>query len=473
MKGIYKSFGADNVLSGVNFEVSDGETVALLGESGAGKSALIAVLSGAETADRGEITIDGVPVRFRSPTDAAKAGIFTVYQEPEPIIGLTVYEYIFLGREITKYGVLDNKSMKSEAGRILWEIRAGIGPEATLGGLNEDDRQTVDMCRAFLSGASVIVLDSAVTSTGEPVFEILSRLKRNGVGVVFASSNLRDALRVCSRIVILRDGTVVGEYNRDQADAETLRGYMRGVDISFPKRERFVSRYCVLKVSCAEYSFCVNRGEILGIIGSEFSERYMPAVGLGKKFSGKVYLRGKGVRVKNPAAAMKLGIAFAPRCRRKNGIFPDMNIMDNISMMTWRFSGARGFINRRGQELVFETQSKRLRIKAGYRYNPISAISGGDQQKSVLARLLLFTPQVLIMDNPTQDMCTEDREDIYGLIYCLADKGGSIIVISDDRAEISRLCDRVLVMKDGRIIAELTGERRILDVLNGEVRETL
>ncbi|MDR2650291.1 MAG: ATP-binding cassette domain-containing protein, partial [Clostridiales bacterium] len=337
MKGIYKSFGADNVLTNVDFSVSEGETVALLGESGAGKSTLMSILGGAESADKGEITIDGAPLRFRSPADAIKAGIFAVYHDLDPVSDLKVYEYIFLGREISTYGILRNRSMKTETACVLGKIAPEIDPGALLSGLSKVDRRIVGICRAFLSGASVIILDEAMKSLAEePVQRILKMFLSmgcNGTAVVFVSNNfvsnnMKDPLNICSRFVIMRDGTVAGEYAREHVNADMIRRRLRSDSgISYSKGSRFVSRYCVLKVSSSDCSFYVNRGEVLGITGSGLSELFMPAAGVGKPLSGKIYLHGKAIRVKDPASAIKLGIAFAPRDRRKNGIFPDMNTM--------------------------------------------------------------------------------------------------------------------------------------------------
>jgi len=465
MKGIYKSFGADYVLSDVDFNVPEGEICALLGESGAGKSTLLSILSGVLTADRGEITIDGAPVRFRKPSDAIKVGIAIVYQDKRPAKGLRVYEHMFMGKEISKKGILSNSFMISEAARSLSEIGSDTDPQAFMADLSECKRQAVDICRVFLSGASVIILDEAVEyltdSAKGLVLDALVNYKNKGFGIVFASQSFNDAQRVSTRFTLLKDGAVAGEYSGDQALVDIER-YYRGVTGSpFVKQEQYVSRYCVLKIKEHDLSFYVNRGEILGIAGSGCIELFMRVFGVVKPFSGKVYLHGKAVRIQSPLAAMQMGLAFAPRDRRNHSIFPDMNIMDNITMMTWHFVSNRGFINRGKQEKLFEAQAKEMRIKAGYRYNPASAVSGGSRQKALLARLLLFSPQVIIIDCPTQGMHTQDKEDIYKIICGLADRGASVILLSDKNSEIAGVCDRLLIMRHNRIEAELPGGKNV------------
>ena len=478
MKGIYKSFGADNVLTNVNFSVSSGEICALLGESGAGKSTLMGILSGVLSADKGEITIDGSPVRFRGPVDALKAGIAVAYQEPGPINNLMVYEYIFLGRETAKCGLLSTNSMISETGRILNEIGTDISPLALMADFTEGKRQAVSICRAFLSGASVIILDEKIQnlseSAAECIFEMINRFKDEGKAIVLVSNSLKHILTYSSRFVIMRDGEVLREYMADQTNPGMIGNLLRKTDNpEIMDRERFVSRYNVMKIKEDNYSFFVNKGEILGLTGSGFRELFMRIMGCGKPYRGKIYLHGKSIRVKSAKDAMKHGIVFAPGNRRKNSIFPDMNTIDNISMSAWRFSAVLGFIRRSMQESSFERQTKPLRIKSGYRYNPISDVSVGSQQKAVLARLLLLTPQVVILDSPAQGMQTEDREDIYGIIYRLAENGVSIIVISDDYCELARVSGRVLVMRDGCLSGELSGSQVSMEAIEEMCVEAL
>ena len=462
MKGIYKSYGADNVLSDVDFRIPDSDNCALLGESGAGKSTLAGILGGAVPADKGEITIDGAPVRFRCPADAANAGIAVVYGDQDPIYDLQVYEYIFLGREITKYGITDVSFMKSEAGRILGETGLDIDPLSFMSALSQSGRQIVNICRAFLSGASVFILDGAIEclpeAAAQRVLNMLYGFWLEGKSIVIVSNTLKYVLPVCSRFVVMRDGAIAGELSSDRADAGVLEHMLRHSNIRVPAgSERFVSRYCVLRVRSDYFTFHVNKGEILGLTGSGFTDAAMWLWGLKRPASAKIYLRGRSVRIDNPAAAMKLGIAFVPRNQRENGIFPDMNIMDNILIPSWRLAGKYGFISRKKREAVFEALADRFNIKSGYRYNPISAVPAGSQQKALLARFLLHTPQVIILDNPAQRMQTADRDDIYRLIFRLAGNGASILLLSDDCGEMAGLCDRVLIMRDGRITGELSG----------------
>ena len=469
MRGIYKSYGAERVLSNVDFSVSGGEICGLLGESGAGKSTLINILGGVLSADKGEISVDGAPIRFCGPAEAAQKGIAIVYQDPATMDDLTVCEYIFLGREITKCGVVDSLFMRSEAGRILGEIGADIDPSALMDSLREGGRQIVDICRAFLSGASVIILDETMENLpetiAERVYNMLIGFKFEGKGIVIVSKTTDDVLNVCSRFVILRDGAAAGEYAAGDAVVGRLLGDYS--EAAYGGDGRPASRYPVFKFRGDYFSFAVNSGEILGLAGSGFGDVIMQIMGLRKLVSGKIYLYGKSIRISGPAEAIKSGIAFAPSNPRENSIFLDLNIMDNISMMTWRLVSKLGFINRSRQETIFEAQAETLKIKSGSRRNPIRAVPGGSQQKAVLARLLQFTPQVLILSNPTKGMQTTDREDLYRMIYSLAGSGASIMLLSDEYKEFVRLCDRVAIMQDDRITAELSGSEITERTLRG------
>ena len=474
MRGICKSFASNVVLKSVDFSIRSGEIHALLGENGAGKSTLMNVLGGVLPADSGEILIDGKPVLFHKPAESLSAGIAFIHQELNLINDLPVYENMFLGREIKeKSGLLDANAMIRQTQEFFDELNLDIDPRKMVRSLDASYKQIVEIARALLMKASVIIMDEPTTSlTGpeiERVFGMMRSLPKQGVGIVFISHKLKEVKEICSRYTILRDGKMVAEGEVADVTTDDMARFMVGHDIrtSSLQRERELhdevlrADHLSDEVNFQNISFSVRSGEILGItglLGDGRSELFQSIIGAGTKYTGQVYFEGKPVIIKNTTQAVKSAIGYLPRNRKENGIIKDMDILENGSIVSWPLFARLGFINFLRQVREFDQQVKSLRIKMEKREDPISSLSGGNQQKVVLAKWLTTHPRLLVLDNPTQGVDVGAKEEIYDIILNLADQGVAVIVLSSEAQEIIRVCDRALVMYHGVMQGEVRGE---------------
>lgn len=473
MHGIYKAFGANEVLKDVHFSLKGGEICALLGENGAGKSTLMNILGGVLPADAGEIVLDGKPVVFHNPAESLGAGIAFIHQELNLINDLAIYENMFIGHEITlKNGLLDADRMIQETQAVFDRMNLDLNPRIMVRDLDASYKQIVEISRALMMKASLIIMDEPTSSlTGpeiERVFDMMRALKEQGVGIVFISHKLKEVMQICDRFFILRDGRLVAEGAVPAVTTDDLARFMVGHDIRTIalQRERETSRE-VLRVddltdrgSFRDISFAVRAGEVLGItglLGDGRSELFQAIIGAGSDYTGQVYLESKPIKVHSTTQAVDLGIGYLPRNRKENGIIKDMNILENGSIVTWPRIARFGFINRKLQNQAFDAQVKSLQIKLERKTDLITSLSGGNQQKVVLAKWLSTQPKVLVLDNPTQGVDVGAKEEIYDIILNLADQGVAIIVLSSEAQEIIRVCDRTLVMYHGALQGELAG----------------
>jgi ribose transport system ATP-binding protein len=473
MHGIFKAFGANEVLKNIRFSLKGGEICALLGENGAGKSTLMNILGGVLPADSGEIRIDGNPVVFHTPAESLGAGIAFIHQELNLINDLAVYENMFIGREIKKNnGLLDAERMCQEAQAVFDRMDLDLNPKTMVRDLDASYKQIVEISRALLMKASIIIMDEPTSSlTGpeiERVFDMMRVLKEQGVGIVFISHKLKEVVQICDRYVILRDGNLVAEGVVTAVTTDDLARLMVGHDIRTMAlqrtRETFheVLRVTGLsdQVNFHDISFAVRAGEVLGItglLGDGRSELFLSIMGAGHDYTGQVYFEGKPVKLHSTTQALDLGIGYLPRNRKENGIIKDMNILENGSIVTWPLIAKFGFINRKRQNQVFDAQVKGLQIKLERKTDLITSLSGGNQQKVVLAKWLSIEPRLLILDNPTQGVDVGAKEEIYDIILNLADQGVAVVVLSSEAQEIIRVCDRALVMYHGALQGEVTG----------------
>ncbi len=418
MRGIYKSFGANDVLRDISFSVAPGEICALLGENGAGKSTLMNILGGVLPADRGTVLLDGREAAFKSPAESLAAGIAFIHQELNLVNDLSIYENMFIGRELkTRAGLLDAKAMCARCAVVFERMDVDLDPRAMVRDLDASYKQIVEIARALLMEASIIIMDEPTTSLTDPeidrVFDMMRTLKDQGVAMVFISHKLREVMDICDRY----------------------------------KERHFES-----------VSFSVRAGEVLGftgLLGDGRSELFQAVFGSGGKYQGQLYLEGKPVTVRDTRQAVELGIGYVPRDRKENGIIKDMDILENGSIVTWPRHAKYGLINWRQVKEAFRRQAETLRIKMGAEEDLIGSLSGGNQQKVVLAKWLNAGPKVLIFDNPTQGVDVGAKEDIYDTILELAGGGVAVIVLSSEAQEIIRLCDRAIVMYHGRVQGEL------------------
>ncbi len=474
MQNIYKSFGANNVLDNVDFTLSTGEICALLGENGAGKSTLMNILGGVLQADSGKIVIDGEERTFLSPVDSLDAGIGFIHQELNLINDLTIYENMFITHLQRKGAFLDAKTMQEKTAGLFAKMNITLDPRTMVRDLDASYKQIVEICRALMQEASIIIMDEPTTSLTEPeiqrVFAMMRTLREQGVGIIFISHKLGEVMEICDRYTVLRDGKMVAAGAVKDTDTKKLAAYMVGHEVNTDVLTREIKLGDeVLRLeglSDGKYfediSLTVHAGEVLGVtglLGDGRSELFQSVFGaMGKSYTGKVTLGGREVHITNTYQALEEGIAYLPRNRKENAILKDMSIIDNGSIVELpKIKKHRFFIDFDKQDKLFSKQMEELRIKMGAKSDPITSLSGGNQQKVVLAKWLMCGPRVLILDNPTQGVDVGAKEEIYGIIHRLATEGVAIIVLSSEAQEIIRVCDRSIVMFHGRQVGEVSG----------------
>jgi len=474
MEKICKSFGANNVLTEVNFTLAAGEICALLGENGAGKSTLMNILGGVLPADSGQIFLDGKPVSFASPVESLDAGIGFIHQELNLINDLTIYENMFI-THLPKKGVfLDAGFMQKKTAELFERMNIDLDPCAMVRDLDASYKQIIEIGRALLQDASIIIMDEPTTSLTEPeiqrVFTMMRTLKEQGVGIIFISHKLGEVMEICDRYTVLRDGNMVAQGLVRETDTKQLAAHMVGREVNTDTLSRDVKLgeevLCLEKLSDGKYfhdiSLSVRAGEILGVtglLGDGRSELFQTVFGaMGKKYTGQIRLLGKEMKITSTYQALEAGIAYLPRNRKENAIIKDMSILDNGSIVHLpKLIKNKLFIDFDRQEKLFAKQVEELRIKMGDQYDLITSLSGGNQQKVVLAKWLMSDPKLLILDNPTQGVDVGAKEEIYSIIHRLAQQGVAIIVLSSEAQEVIRVCDRTLVLFHGRQAGELKG----------------
>ena len=475
MQNIYKSFGANNVLDDVGLTLSGGEICALLGENGAGKSTLMNILGGVLPADSGKIVIDGVERSFASPVDSLDAGIGFIHQELNLINDLSIYENMFITHLPKKGMFLDAKQMQEKTAELFEKMNIELDPKTMVRDLDTSYKQIVEICRALMQDASVIIMDEPTTSLTEPeikrVFGMMRTLREQGVGIIFISHKLGEVMEICDRYTVLRDGKMVAEGLVKDTDTKKLAAYMVGHEVNTDVLNREIKLGDeMLRLenlsdgkNFEDISLSVRAGEVLGVtglLGDGRSELFQSVFGaMGKGYTGKVVLAGKEVHITNTYQALEAGIAYLPRNRKENAILKDMSILDNGSIVELpKMKEHKLFIDFDKQEKLFAKQVEELRIKMGDRLDLITSLSGGNQQKVVLAKWLMSNPKLLILDNPTQGVDVGAKEEIYNIIHRLAMEGVAVIVLSSEAQEIIRLCDRSIVLFHGRQIGEVSGE---------------
>ena len=474
MKGIVKSFGANDVLRQVDFSVGEGEICALLGENGAGKSTLMNILGGVLQPDKGRIELDGQPVSFHSPAQSLDAGIAFIHQELNLINDLPVYENMFVGRELkSRGGFINHKEEIRQTKELFAGLDIHIDPMAKVASLDASYKQIVEIARALMMKASIIIMDEPTTSLTDPeierVFDMLRTLKKQNVGVVFISHKLREVMEICDTYVVLRDGVLVSGGPVKDTTISQISHDMVGHDVRTEPLETSADIGGeILKLEnltqepyYRNVNLCVHAGEVLGVtglLGDGRSELFRTVFGDLNKYQGQIYIEGKPVQMKSIRQALKLGVAYMPRNRKENAIIKDMDILDNGSIVTLARNTRMGLIDRKKQKASFDRQRKELQIKMGSPSDMIGSLSGGNQQKVVLAKWLITDPKLLILDNPTQGVDVGAKEEIYDIILRLAKQGVAVVVLSNEAQEIIRVCGRALVMYHGNICAEVQGD---------------
>ena len=478
MEGITKVFNNIPALSGVDLELERGEVHALVGENGAGKSTLIKIMTGAYHRDGGEMWLEGQRVEFSSPEEAQAAGVVAVYQEVNLLSFRTVAENIFLGREPRRFGLINWKRMNADAGALLGKLGLEIDPRATLGSLNIALRQMVAIARGVSFGAKVVVLDEPTSSLTEHevaiLYDVIRRLKAEGTAVVYISHRFDELYTVCDRVTILRDGKLVdtrllaglekldlvcmmlGKQREElrqgttafkQHEAERDKPLLRAEDLT---RGRKLNHVTVE----------VGRGEIVGmagLLGSGRTETARAIFGADPVEKGQIYLEGQPLRIDDVGDAIDAGLAFLTEDRKAEGIIPDLSVRENLTLAALPTLATLGIVSRARQQEVVERFMKRLGIKAASADQKISELSGGNQQKVLLARWLCRHPKFLILDEPTRGIDIGAKGEIQALINELAESGLGVLMISSELEELVEGSARVIVMRDGQRVGELRG----------------
>ena len=478
MRGICKYFPGVRALEKVDFTLREGEIHALMGENGAGKSTLIKVLTGVYPMDGGEVTLSGSPVHIKSPQDAQNTGIATVYQEITLCPNLTVAENMYIGRTS---GPLTNwKKMNNSAGKLLEELGIPVSPTEQLGNCSIAVQQMVAIARAVDMDCKVLILDEPTSSLDEQevqkLFNLMRDLKSKGVGIIFVTHFLEQVYEVCDRITVLRDGKLVGEYIIEDLPRVQLVSKMLGkdfddmADIKSDSAAESIDLngtpvYQAINLSgttgIKPFDFEIHKGEVngfTGLLGSGRSESVRAIFGADRVTGGKVLIDGKPVKIRKPLDAMKHGISYLPEDRKLDGIVGDLSVRDNIILAYQVMKGFFRPFSRAQAEKFADEYIKLLNIKTASSETPIKSLSGGNQQKVILARWLLADPVYLILDEPTRGIDVGTKVEIQKLVLKLAAEGKSVTFISSEIDEMIRTCLRLIVMRDGKVVGELKGD---------------
>lgn len=474
MKNIRKSFGSNDVLKDVSFTVQGGEICALLGENGAGKSTLMNILGGVHQMDKGSIFVNGKEKFFTNPAQSQKEGIAFIHQELNLINDLPIYENMFLGREIkSKNGRLDLEKMILETKKMFEKMNVQLDPETMVETLDASYKQIIEICRAMMTNASIIIMDEPTTSLTEDeinrVFDMMRTMQKHHVGIIFISHKLNEVMQICNKYVVLRDGNLVANGDIQDVSTRELAKFMVGHDVRterLSKQRNYGEEVLRLEQFSDEHHFrdihlSLRAGEIVGVtglLGDGRSELFQSVFAAKKYTSGSMFLNDKKLQLKNTSEAILNGIAYLPNNRKENAIIKDMDIFENATITTWPKFSKRGLINTEKHKETFQVLQKSLRIKMGKLTDSINSLSGGNQQKVVLAKWLATDPLLLILDNPTQGVDVGAKEEIYDIILQLADENIAIVVLSGEAHEIIRICDRAIVMFHGSIQGEVSGE---------------
>jgi len=470
LRDITKSFGGVSALKGVSFEVRAGEVHALLGENGAGKSTLIRIIAGSHVPDQGEIRVEGELVRFSSPRDARRRGIATVYQELLLFPDLTVAENIFLGNAPrTRLGALDWAATRARARALLDALDSpDLDVDAKVGGLSVANRQRVEIAKALSQDPRVLIMDEPTASLAqadvERLMAVVRRLRERGVAVIYVSHRMQEIFDLADRVTVLRDGAYIGTRTIGEVTEDVLISMMvgRSIDQLFPKSDAPRGRTLLevknlsFRRAFRDVSLSVRQGEILGLaglVGAGRTEVALTLFGINPATSGEILVDGKTVTISSPRRARDLGIAYIPEDRGQQGLIRSQTIRENLSLPILDHLSRASFV-----ELAMEAKHareaiERFGIRARGPEMMVRQLSGGNQQKVVLAKWLGAEPRILIMDEPTRGIDVGAKAEIHALMSKLAGQGLAIVMISSELPEVLGMSDRVLVMNRGRVVA--------------------
>jgi ABC-type sugar transport system ATPase subunit len=474
MRGITKRFPGTVALNKVNLELKTGEILGLLGENGAGKSTLIKILSGAYQPDEGEIYIQGEKQRFATPKEASEKGIGIIYQELNYLNDLTVAENIFLNRlpRTRVFRNVDWKKLNADAQIILTELKSSINPRASMRDLSVSEKQIVEIAKAISQDLKFLVMDEPTSALSERdtelLLDIVKQMTARGVGVIYISHRIDELFHLAGRVQILRDGEVVGERKIETTNRDELVSLMVGrkVDSMYPKRDVAKGgEALVVKSLCTgtvqDVSFTLRKGEILGVfglMGAGQTEMAKAIFGAVRKTAGEVHVDGRRVSIASSSDAIAAGIAYLSDERKADGLILVQSVKQNISTASLKDVSRPFRIDTKKESRNAEEWRQKLGIKTPSVEAAVEYLSGGNQQKVVLAKWLQTNPKVLILNNPTRGIDVGAKSELYNLMEDACEKGLGVIMISYELPEILQLSDRVLVMCEGRLTAEFQKE---------------
>lgn len=490
MKGIKKQFGGTQALSGVDLRVKKGEVHALIGENGAGKSTLMKILGGAYTLDEGEIYINGLRVKISNPIEAQRYGIAVIYQEQALVDCLTVADNILLGRIPNKKSVINNRELMRAAVNAMEQVGAGFDPFLEVKELTVAQRQFVEIAKAISMDAQIIVMDepTAVLTVPETqvLFKLIHKLKEQGCSIIYISHRLEELYMIADMCTVLKDGKYIGTRDIKEVNNELLIRMMTGrkiLDI-YPSKAEVVgderlsvsgmTKHKVFK----DVSFRVHQKEVVGmagLVGSGRTEVVRSVFGVDAIDSGEIFIDGQKVSINNPTEALEKGIVYITEDRKGNGIFPNMSICENITISTMRKWSRCGIIQCSKEKSAVLDVLQKLSVKCNNMQQMISELSGGNQQKVMIARGLLSNAKIIIIDEPTRGVDVGTKAEIYKIIRYIADEGKAVIMISSELPEIIGMSDTIFVMHSGRVVGVLKAdeatEERILSFATGGNRD--
>ena len=467
MRGINKSFGSNQVLKDAGFVLKDGEVHALMGENGAGKSTLMKILTGVYTKDSGTIIVDGKEVSYKNPQEAEKAGIVFIYQELNVLFDLTVEENLFMGKEITKgFGICDKKAMRAKAQEVMDRMGVHIPIDAVMSDLSVGQQQMVEICKALMVDAKVLIMDEPTAALTESetkvLFEVMRSLSEKGVSIVYISHRMEEIFEMCERITILRDGQYVDTRYIKDINMDDVVQMMIGREIGerYPHRDAKIGEEVIRVENLSsgkkfhDVSFSVKAGEVLGVaglMGAGRTEIMQAIFGNLPTDSGKIYIEGKEVAIKNPRQAIANGIGFITEDRKTEGLLLEKSIAENIEISNLGKVSGKGVLNPKKQAALVKKGIEEFRIRCFGPDHECNNLSGGNQQKVVLAKWIYTDPKILILDEPTRGVDIGAKKEIYNVINDMAAKGVAVIMVSSELPEVLGMSDRIMVVHEGKV----------------------
>lgn len=471
MKNIYKAFGTNAVLEGVNFDTHGGEIHALMGENGAGKSTMMNILTGMHKKDQGTILINGKEHSYTNPKEAEEHGVSFIHQEMNTWPQMTVLENLFIGKEIkNKIGFIRSKEMKTLALKTFKELGITMDLDADVQTLSVGQQQMIEIAKALMTDCQVLIMDEPTAALTDReirmLFKIIQHLKTKEVAIIYISHRMEEIFEISDRITVMRDGMTVDTTLTKETNVDDVVRKMVGREISdyYPKKNAEIGEtvFEVKNLSGTSgfenISFSVKSGEIVGfsgLMGAGRTEIVRGIFGIDPISQGEIILEGKKVQLKNPSTSIKAGVGFLTENRKEEGLVLDFSIKDNISLPSIDEFRVRGLIDTKTEDEFVQLLMKRLTVKAQNEDISAGSLSGGNQQKVVLAKWIGIGPKVLILDEPTRGVDVGAKREIYQLMNELAERGVAIVMVSSDLPEVLGVSDRILVVHEGKIAGEL------------------